>query len=468
MKQLTLTGRPRAVQYVRMSTDHQRYSIDNQVAAIGEYAELMGYDIVATYADEGKSGLTLRERKGLSQLLHDVRQPDHDFSIVLVLDVTRWGRFQDPDQSAAYEFFCREAGVRIEYAVEAFANDDSVGAAILKHLKRVMAAEYSRELSRKVTQAVKRSASLGFKQGGGPAYCVRRLVLDADGNERGILKPGDHKFLRSDKIVLIPGPSHEIEVVRKIFRLFVKRGLSMREVARLLNDQKVPALLNQEWDGHLVKRVLVNHLMIGEYVFNRTTKRLKSPTRPNPESEWVRIQLFKPLVDPELFRLANERLKAPIDHRIPDEEMIAGLKRLLRENGKLNWQVINGCSYVPCAGTYLVRFGSLKNAYELAGFDTDKRNCRTPRRKKYSDEFLFAGLRRLHAIHGWLSAAIIHADDELPAPQHYKKRFGSLGAAYRLAGLEYDKGDLMRRGMQRHWRLVRSKLPWSSASLKST
>ena len=46
----------RAAQYVRMSSEHQRYSIDNQKAAIGEYATGHGYEIVATYADAGKSG----------------------------------------------------------------------------------------------------------------------------------------------------------------------------------------------------------------------------------------------------------------------------------------------------------------------------------------------------------------------------------------------------------------------------
>lgn len=49
----------RAAQYVRMSTDHQRYSTENQSDAIAAYAALHGMRIVATYADEGKSGLNI-------------------------------------------------------------------------------------------------------------------------------------------------------------------------------------------------------------------------------------------------------------------------------------------------------------------------------------------------------------------------------------------------------------------------
>ena len=59
----------RAAQYVRMSTEHQQYSIDNQKLAIAEYAERESFEVVATYSDAGKSGLTLARRPGLRSLL---------------------------------------------------------------------------------------------------------------------------------------------------------------------------------------------------------------------------------------------------------------------------------------------------------------------------------------------------------------------------------------------------------------
>lgn len=47
----------RAAEYVRMSTEHQQYSTENQRDRIRDYATRRGFDIVRTYADEGKSGL---------------------------------------------------------------------------------------------------------------------------------------------------------------------------------------------------------------------------------------------------------------------------------------------------------------------------------------------------------------------------------------------------------------------------
>lgn len=42
-------------QYVRMSTEHQWYSSENQQLAIADYALVHGMRIVKTYADAGKT-----------------------------------------------------------------------------------------------------------------------------------------------------------------------------------------------------------------------------------------------------------------------------------------------------------------------------------------------------------------------------------------------------------------------------
>jgi len=146
------SGTP-AAQYVRMSTEHQQYSTENQSVAILQYAHAHGMTIVRTYADHGKSGLVLSGRQGLSQLLDDVKNHDAPFSAVLVYDVSRWGRFQDADESAYYEHVLKKAGIQIHYCAEPFENDGSLPSALIKTLKRTMAGEYSRELSVKVFAA---------------------------------------------------------------------------------------------------------------------------------------------------------------------------------------------------------------------------------------------------------------------------------------------------------------------------
>jgi DNA invertase Pin-like site-specific DNA recombinase len=142
--------RLRAAQYLRMSTDQQKYSIQNQADAIAEFASRRDFAIVRTYRDEGRSGLNMDGRSGLWSLIEAVKRGDADYEAVLVYDVSRWGRFQDADESAYYEFICKEAGIRVVYCAEQFENDGSLASTILKNLKRAMAGEYSRELSVKV------------------------------------------------------------------------------------------------------------------------------------------------------------------------------------------------------------------------------------------------------------------------------------------------------------------------------
>ena len=129
----------RAAEYVRMSTEHQQFSTENQRDKIREYAARRGIEIVRTYADEGKSGLRIDGRQALQRLIKDVENGLADFQVILVYDVSRWGRFQDADESAYYEYICRRAGIQVAYCAEQFENDGSPVSTIVKGVKRAMA-----------------------------------------------------------------------------------------------------------------------------------------------------------------------------------------------------------------------------------------------------------------------------------------------------------------------------------------
>jgi DNA invertase Pin-like site-specific DNA recombinase len=170
-----------AAQYLRVSTDHQQYSLDNQADAIARYADERGFNITKIYIDAAKSGLRLKNRDGLKQLLKDVVEGNRDYKAILVYDVSRWGRFQDTDESAHYEFLCKSAGVPVHYCAETFENDNSMPGLIMKTLKRTMAGEYSRELPSKIRAGLVRLTKNGFKPGGQPVYGMRRMLLDTRG-----------------------------------------------------------------------------------------------------------------------------------------------------------------------------------------------------------------------------------------------------------------------------------------------
>ncbi len=431
-----------AVQYLRMSTEHQRYSLESQATTIAQYAARQGYNIVGTYADSGKSGITLKGREALSRLLNDVDKIDRQFSTILVLDVSRWGRFQDPDQSASYEFLCREAGVEVQYCGEMFENDGSLTTAIIKHIKRIMAAEFSRELSAKVSIAHLRQAALGYYQGAGYMYGARRMLIDENGNPRTILESGQRKFLITDKVILISGPEFERKVIRRIFRLFVKCGLSQSTIAERLNQDGIPSVNGAPWTVGRVHGLLTSEISLGIYTYNKVSQKLKTPARKNPEELWIRQKIMEPIISKNIFLKAQEKLKAGKGRLKRDRDMIKVLRKLLRERGTLSEKLINECLYTPNAGTYVRHFGSLGRSYELVGFKPSRPRFRLPYRPSerhsdsISDEFLINTLKRLQKTHGYLSVALIDNTPEIRPARGFIRRFGSMRAAYAKAGFD--------------------------------
>ncbi|WGS22481.1 recombinase family protein [Bradyrhizobium sp. ISRA464] len=108
-----------------MSRDSQRYSTANQADVISAFARERNITIVRIYADEGLSGLAIHCRDGLKAL--------------------------------------------------------RMMAALLKNNKRFNAADFSRQLSKKVFLGQSRVTRMGFWHGGMPGYGLRRQLLDETG-----------------------------------------------------------------------------------------------------------------------------------------------------------------------------------------------------------------------------------------------------------------------------------------------
>jgi DNA invertase Pin-like site-specific DNA recombinase len=357
-----------AAQYLRMSTEHQQYSTQNQADAIASYAEQRGFKIVRTYGDEGKSGLRLSGRSGLSQLIQDVEAGTVNFSIVLVYDVSRWGRFQDADESAYYEYICKRAGIVVEYCAEQFDNDGSPVSTIVKSVKRAMAGEYSRELSAKVFAGQCRLIELGYRQGGAAGFGLRRMLIDQDGNRKGQLSIGEHKSLQTDRVILVPGPDEEINTVHSIYRMFVEEELNEGEIAQRINAMSIRTDLDRLWTRGSVHQILTNEKYIGNNVFNRSSFKLKQRHVTNSPDMWVRAEgAFDAIVDASLFFTAQGIIKAR-SRRFSDSEMLDRLKYLYERQGQLSGMIIDEHDNLPSSACYRSRFGSLVRAYRLVGF----------------------------------------------------------------------------------------------------
>jgi DNA invertase Pin-like site-specific DNA recombinase len=360
-----------AAAYVRMSTEHQQYSTSNQMDVISEYAKRRGMQIVKEYSDEGKSGLNIQGRDALAQMIKDVQSGEVKHSCILVYDVSRWGRFQDADESAYYEYICRRAGVAVHYCAEQFENDGSPVSTIVKSVKRAMAGEYSRELSSKVFQGACRLIQLGYKQGGTAGFGLRRMLVDQVGQHKGVLKMGEHKSIQTDRVVLVSGPEDEVKVVRWIYRAFVEEGKAESEIAALLNAQGLLTDFGRAWSKGTVHQVLTNEKYIGNNVYHRTSFKLKHKHVINPPENWIRADgVFEGIIESDHFLKAREIILSR-SQKLSDAEMLDKLRGLLTEHGCLSGIIIDEAEGLPSTAAFRHRFGSLVSAYRLVGYDPE-------------------------------------------------------------------------------------------------
>ena len=434
----------RAAEYVRMSTDHQKYSTANQSDTIRTYAAARGMTIVRSYVDEGVSGVTFRKRDAVQQLIEHVRSGDADFAAILVYDISRWGRTQDVDEAAYYEYLCKRAGISVHYCAEPFENDGSALATLFKNMKRVMAGEYSRELSVKVFAGQIRLFKLGFRPGGVAAYGMRRLLVNDAGVPKVILKSGQYKSLQTDRVITILGPPEELDTVRWIFSTFVIDRKPEIEIAEILNQKGIEHAPGRPWTYRRVHNLLENEIYIGNGVWNRTSIKLGRRRTHNRPEAWCRVRCnFEPVVNPTLFDHAQAIIQKR-SRRLSDEEILEPVRLLLRKRGYLSAKLIDASAGVVSASTLTSRFGSLPKVYARLHYNYSEMSR--------TDEDLLAMLKALLKRHGRLSHRIIDKERGTPHSSTYLRRFGTLARVYELVG--YQPGRNTFQAMQQATRTL--------------
>jgi DNA invertase Pin-like site-specific DNA recombinase len=358
-----------AAQYLRRSTEHQQYSLENQADVIRDYASKNSMQIIETYSD-ASSGMEVRRRKGLRKLLDDVRSGNALYTVILVYDVSRWGRFLDADEAAYYEFLCKLSGICIHYCAETFQNDNNLLNFLLKSMKRMMAGEYVRELSDKVVAGQKRLASLGFRSGSGAGYGLRRMLVSKDGKPKQVLRDGERKSIHDDRIVLVHGPKQETDIVREIHQMYLD-GKKLKEIAAELNRRGVifPGNKRNYWYSSVLSKILHSPKYNGSMVYGRTTQKLKTTRKRQPEDAWIVCpDAWEHIVDSTTFERVQNKYHSRPKFK-SDDDLLEDLRQLKLREGRLHQRMLRTSRGIASWGTYKKRFGSFGNALQLIQHD---------------------------------------------------------------------------------------------------
>jgi len=360
----------RAVAYYRHSAqDRQENSVEIQQDQVRQFAQEHDIEIIREFADRGKSGLSTEGRDGFNEMISDYVEGEKEaFEFVLVLDVSRWGRYQDTDLSAYFTGLCAKHGKQVVFTTIGFGEKNDLLHGLHLSIERYRAASYSRELSTKVFKGCAKIASQGFRAGGMPPYGFHRLLLDEQRKPVQILERGQRKSIQNQRVTLTHGAEDEVAVVQRIFKEFVQREYTPKQIAMVLNTERIPSPGGRQWSTGCIKAVLENELYVGTMVYNRTSQRLKSASHHNPKDEWIRAEnAFPAIVDHELFDKAQLMIEAAEEARrvkYSAEDMLARLRLLYEEYGTVRTSLVAADPEMVSAATYAHRFKTFTGAYQ--------------------------------------------------------------------------------------------------------
>ena len=210
--------------------------------ALGVFVQLKKVEIFfgfyLTLSDEGISGTSLKKRIEFQRLMQDAQMGL--FEMVVVKDISRVARNTvDFLQSIRV---LKSSGINVVFIT---ANMTSLGdSEFILTIFGAMAQEESGNLSKRVKWGKKINAKKGR---------VPQRIFGYD---------------RMDNFTLQINPM-EAEVVRKIFRMYLKEGAGCRGISLALNADGAKTKFGCEWNPRGVRRILTNPIYCGHYVNNK-------------------------------------------------------------------------------------------------------------------------------------------------------------------------------------------------------
>jgi DNA invertase Pin-like site-specific DNA recombinase len=313
-----------------MSTDHQDESIAQQRAAVREYAEAHGYEIVYEYKDEAVSGDKTEKRFGFQQMIADcVRR--RDVEVVICWDQDRFGRF-DSLEAGYWIKPLRDAGIGLVTVKDGAIDWNDFAGRIVYQVKQEGKHQFLIDISGNILRGQLDNAGAGYHNGGPPPYGLDRLLVDDKGVVRQRVKKGE-RVARPRGWHFTFAPSDDaraVEVVRWLFRSVATSDVPLRSLATQLNARGVPApgSFTRQcpgavlWDVNAVKNLLANPAYCGDYCWGlkpagRYHRVIDGEMRPVPSkrrrqtnakpAHYIR-DAFEGIIDRDTWELVQRKL----------------------------------------------------------------------------------------------------------------------------------------------------------------
>ncbi|MBL8860751.1 MAG: recombinase family protein [Planctomycetes bacterium] len=308
--------KPRAILYVRRSSDQQHGSMPDQVRWGIEKAKHEGLDLRVSeqmldealkrgvneiedlYLDDAMTGANL-DRSGLIRMQRRMRE-DQDIGALLVWNRDRIARPDRATDGMDIEYEIRDLGKWIIFSDSRVGpreiGQETTGDDIKAFIDYEGARKLRVNLAKNVCRSRKPNVEGGYWNGGAPPYGFERVVINLITKQIDIVPPRERRSGRELKHAVRPGTDPEslqkLEVVRWIFQWY-EEGYGINAIAVRLNSLGIPSPraglvrkadpVRGRWNAGTVRDILEQPLFAGLMAYGRA-----------PEGSIVRVDRHSP------------------------------------------------------------------------------------------------------------------------------------------------------------------------------
>ncbi len=280
-----------AAVYIRVSTEDQtEFSPDAQLREIRKYAEKNNLIIKEEniFKDEGISGRRADKRPAFLKMICRAKSKPKPFDVILVHKFDRFARSRE--DSIVYKSLLRkDCNIKVISITEHM--EDDKFSVILEAMLEAMAEYYSLNLSEEVKKGMTEKARRGELQT--PAPFGYKMV-------NGVLTPEDD----------------EAELVKQIFRKYVKEGQNLRTIAKYVNSLGYRTKKGNVFDTRLIEYIIYNPTYIGKMRWTPTGSVVCKHDFDNPDTFVIKGK-HKAIVDENLWKEANNLIRSRKKYKIP-------------------------------------------------------------------------------------------------------------------------------------------------------
>lgn len=247
--------------YCRVSTDttDQLNSLDAQKRFFEEYTTKTGDNLVRIYADEGISGVKIKNRTEFQRLMRDAKHGL--FDMVVVKDISRFARNTVDLLNSTRQL--KALGIETQFLT---ANMTSMGnSEFVLTIFGALAQEESANTSKRVKFGKKINAKKGR---------VPNLVYGYDKTK------GDFFNLTVNEF--------EAKIVKRIYDLYLNGGYGANKIAQILNGEGIKTKRDYKWSQNSIARILTNEIYTGKIINGKqeVADFLTGIRKDKDESEW--------------------------------------------------------------------------------------------------------------------------------------------------------------------------------------